>query len=325
MRVLITGGCGFIGSHIAEHHLALGDEVTVLDNLSTGTLDNIKHLKNNSRFKVVVDNLLTWNGLNEAVVWADRIYHMAAVLGVFRVLANPIEMLMTNILGCQKVLEAVAVNKSNARIIIASSSSAYGYSNASLLSEQDGLIIKPNTHPLWGYAVSKITDEAIASAYYQQYKLPITPVRLFNTVGPRQTGRYGMVIPRFVQQAYSNQPITVYGDGKQTRSFCDVRDSVVALDIIATENLSIAEPINVGNDNEISINTLAEMVKQRAHSQSEIIYVPYKEAYGLEFNDIIQRKPDLTKLRTLTGFKHQWTLEHTIDDLIQRYNLASAA
>jgi UDP-glucose 4-epimerase len=325
MKILITGGCGFIGSHIAEYHLAQGDKVTVVDNLSTGSLENINHLQHYPYFRVVQENLLIWDELEQATGWAERIYHMAAVLGVIRVLANPIEMLKTNILGYQRVLESVVKSKSKARIILASSSSVYGYSKKELLSELDSLIIAQKTHPLWSYAVSKITDEALTSAYCQEHRLAITPVRLFNTIGPRQTGRYGMVVPRFVQQACTHQTITIYGDGTQTRSFCDVRDIVVALDLIASEHISIGEPINLGNDHAISIADLAQLVSRLAKSQSELIFIPYKEAYGVDFKDIVQRKPDLGKLRMLTGFHHQWNLENTLDDLINYFFVSAAA
>ncbi|PJD94510.1 MAG: hypothetical protein CK426_03625 [Legionella sp.] len=317
MNILVTGGCGFIGSHIAEYHLSRGDKVTVVDNLSTGSLSNIDEFKNDKLTFIHAD-ILSWGGLEKEVAKADRIYHMAAVLGVFRVIERPIEMLTTNILGCHNILNAMVSSKSKARLIVASSSSAYGRSKQQVLAEQDDLIICPYAPPLWGYAVSKIADEAFCMAYHQQYDLPVTIVRIFNTVGPRQTGLYGMVIPRFVQQACSNTPITVYGEGTQIRSFCDVRDTVVMLDLIAEKNISIGEPINVGKDSELSINSLAELVKQKADSQSPITYLSYEKAYGVAFTDILHRKPDLTKLRALTDFKHQWSLDSTIEDLIQR-------
>lgn len=320
MRVLVTGGCGFIGSHLVEHHLAKDDDVRVIDNLTTGSLKNIAPFQQNPKFQFIEANILTApQEIEESVRWAERIYHMAAVLGVYRVLAEPISVLTTNISGCEQILRAVANVNPKVRIIIASSSSVYGNSPKPLLTEKDSLIISPNTHPLWGYAVSKIADEALASAYWEAHKLALTPVRIFNTIGPRQTGRYGMVVPRFVQQACLGEPLTVYGDGTQTRSFCDVRDTIAALDIIAEKNISICEPINVGRDVEITINELADLVRMRAKSQSDIKYVPYLDAYGKAFNDIKQRRPDLTKLYSLTHFKHHWTLEKTVDDLIALY------
>ena len=319
MRILVTGGAGFIGSHVVEHHLAKGDEVVAVDNLSTGNLANLAGFEKNHLFKFIQADILTWPEIDTYVAWADRIYHLAAVLGVYRVIAEPIEVLRTNIIGTDCLLRSVVKSHSRARILIASSSSAYGNSPQPSLNEKDSLIISPHTHPLWGYAVSKIADEALGTAYFQTHKLPITYIRFFNTIGPRQTGLYGMVVPRFVQQACLNEPLTVYGDGTQTRSFCDVRDSIRALDIIAEKNLCIGEPINVGRDVEITINDLANVVCERAKSNSTIKYIPYKEAYGKEFHDIKQRRPDIAKLRELTGFKHQWTLEKTVDDLIERF------
>lgn len=315
MRILVTGGAGFIGSNIVEYHLQKGDTVETIDNLSTGSIENIKPFAKNPKFNFIQENILTWDGLEKAVAQADRIYHMAAVLGVFKVIEEPLNMLSVNINGTERLLAAIVKAKATPRIILASSSSVYGNSKKPLLNETDSLIVSPNTHPLWKYAVSKIADEAIAYAYYDMYKLPMTLVRLFNTIGPRQTGLYGMVVPRFVKQAAKGEPITVYGDGKQTRSFCDVRDSVVALDLVAEKNICICEPINVGRDVEISINELAEVVKERSGSQSPIKHIPYKEAYGIDFHDIEQRRPDISKLRELTGFKHRYTLEDTIDDL----------
>lgn len=316
MRVLVTGGAGFIGSHIVERHLAKGDEVQVVDDLSTGSQHNIAPFQENSAFHFAREDILTWSGLEDAVTAADRIYHMAAVLGIFRVIAEPLNVLTTNISGTERLLKTVAVSGSKARIILASSSSVYGNSEKSLLNENDNLIIASPSHPLWGYAISKIADEALAIAYFNTLKMPVTMIRLFNTVGPRQTGRYGMVVPRFVQQACRGEDITVFGDGSQTRSFCDVRDVVTALDMIAADDKCIGEIINVGRDIEITINDLAKLVFERAGGQARIRHIPYSEAYGKEFTDIKQRRPDISKLRRLTGFQHRWTLEQTIDDLI---------
>jgi len=315
---LVTGGAGFIGSHIVEHYLSKGDDVVVIDNLSTGNLENISIFKKNPLFTFFKSDILNWKELNEVVGSVDMIYHMAAVLGVYRVLEEPIEVLTTNIFSCNDLLKAVVATDSKARIIIASSSSVYGPSSTPDLKEDAPLIVAPNTHPLWGYAVSKIADEALVSAYCQVYKLPITSIRFFNTIGPRQTGRYGMVVPRFVSQAVNSEPLTVYGDGDQTRSFCDVRDSVAALSIVAEKSLCIGDVINIGNDREITINELSEKVLSLTESDSKVKYIPYKEAYGIDFNDIKQRRPNIDKLRKLTSFKHKWTLEDTIVDLKER-------
>jgi UDP-glucose 4-epimerase len=319
MRILVTGGCGFIGSHIAEYHLAKGDEVSVVDDLSTGSLDNIASFKANPAFYFENANILNWPNLPKSVAWADRIYHMAAVVGIYRVLREPVNVLTTNIHGCEKLLHAVSMSGHTPQVIITSSSSVYGHSETATLSEKDDLVIKSSAHPLWNYALNKIADEALGFAYFHTAKIPITVIRLFNTIGPRQTGHYGMVVPRFVQQACRGEPITVFGDGTQTRSFCDVRDVLTALNLLASTPKSNGEIVNIGYDKEIVINDLAELIRRKANSDSKIKHIPYKEAYGEELTDIKQRRPDLTKLCQLTGFKHQWPLEKTIDDLIQKF------
>lgn len=319
MRILVTGGAGFIGSHISEYHLNKNDQVKVVDDLSTGSLKNIATFAKNPNFEFVKSNLLTWPDLSDALKWADRIYHMGAVLGVYRVIAEPTNVLSVNITGTEHLLKSYVASQAKGRLIIASSSSVYCHSSKPLLSEKDDLAINSYTQPLWLYALSKIADEGLASAYFQSYKIPVTSIRLFNTIGPRQTGLYGMVVPRFVQQACDGEALTVYGDGSQTRSFCDVRDSVVALDIIAEKNLCIHEPINVGNDVEITINDLAKKVCQRTNSSSAIKHIPYEDAYGKAFIDVQRRRPDLSKLRELTGYQHKYTLDQTIDDLIASY------
>lgn len=316
MRILITGGCGFIGSHLIAFHLAKGDQVHIVDNLSAGSLDNIKPFHQNERFQFEEANILTWPNLYKEVQWADRIYHMAAVVGVFKVLAEPVNVVETNITGCERLLHAVLKTGCKARVIIASSSSVYGDSKAVELSEKDNLIVKPIGHSLSCYAVSKIAQETIAHAYFSEHKIPISIIRLFNVIGPRQTGRYGMVVPRFVKQALNNEPITIFGDGTQTRSFCDVRDAVMAINLLAGRPETIGEIINVGNDHELSINELAKLIHQHSNSQSVYQHIPYEQAYGEAFIDTTQRRPCLKKLIKLTDFKHCWSLEQTIDDLI---------
>lgn len=319
MRILVTGGCGFIGSHIAEYHLAQGDEVLIVDDLSAGSLDNIAAFKNNRAFRFENNDILNWPNLQKSVLWAERIYHMAAVVGIYRVLKEPVNVLMTNIHGCEKLLHAIAITENRPQVIVTSSSSVYGHSDTPLLSEKDDLIMKASANPLWNYALSKIADEALGLAYYQTMKIPIIIIRLFNTIGPRQTGRYGMVVPRFIKQACTGEPITVFGDGNQTRSFCDVRDVLSALSLLANTPKSNGQIVNVGYDKEIVINDLAELIRKKARSNSKIQYISYKEAYGEELTDIKQRRPDLSKLCQLTGFKHQWPLEKTIDDLIHKF------
>lgn len=316
MRILITGGCGFIGSHIAEHHLAKGDEVHVVDNLSTGTLQNIAAFSNNTDFCFDQADILTWHDLDKAIKSVDRIYHFAAVVGIFKVISDPINVLSSNIIATRRLFQTIADSTARPTVMIASSSSVYGDSPKNPLNENDNLIVKPPAHPLATYAISKISGEALSLAYHRSANVPVIMARLFNTIGPRQTGSYGMVVPRFVSQACHNVPFTVFGDGNQTRSFCDVRDAVTMLDLLAQQPKAIGQAVNLGNDHEISINDLAKLICKcnGRHNQSQ--YIPYKEAYGMEFTDITQRRPDLSKLMGLITFKHKWTLESTISDLI---------
>lgn len=315
MNILVTGGAGFIGSHIVEYYLTKGDKVTAIDNLTTGRLDNISDFQKNPNFTFIKTDVQDSAEIKKIVASMDLIFHMAAVVGVYRVLAESLELQKTNIIGTYRLIDAIVEVNPKARVLIASTSSVYG-NNSEILNEDSAFIITPKTHPLWGYAISKIADEALANAYYKTYNLPITSIRFFNTIGPRQTGQYGMVVPRFIKQALKNEPITVYGDGTQTRSFCDVRDSVRALDLIAEKNICLGEAINVGRPEEISINDLAKKVLQLSRSHSVIQHIPYDEAYGMAFCDIPQRRPDITKLKKLTHFEHQWNLDKTILNLI---------
>lgn len=326
MHVLVTGGAGFIGSHLVEYHLQRGDKVHAVDTLTTGKMENIAPFLEHPRLHFDQADILTWDGLEKSAAWADRIYHMAAEVGVYRVLAEPIKVMATNIAGCERVLRAVTVGGWKPQMVIASSSEVYGHTTAAELREDDDLIIRSGARSRWNYAVSKLADEAIGLSYARKYGLPIAIVRFFNTTGPRQTGRYGMVVPRFVRQVIDNKPLTIYGDGNQTRSFCDVRDTVVALDLLAANPASAGEIVNVGNNREISIRELAELVRERAGSRSPLQFIPYLQAYGEEFEDIPHRRPALDKLSRLTGFSHCWTLEATLDDLIarQRQSLAEA-
>lgn len=318
-HVFITGGAGFIGSHLAEYHLAKGDQVHVVDNLSTGSLDNISSFQDNPAFRFDNADILTWSGLEKAVVWADRVYHLAAVVGMYKVLAEPIKVVATNIAGCERVLRFVALGGWKSKVILASSSEVYGQSQKPSLSEQDNLIIEARACGRCTYAISKLADEALGLAYNHKAKMPIVIVRFFNTIGPRQSGRYGMVVPRFVQEACEGEPITIFGDGTQTRCFCDVRDTVSALDVLAENSKSNGQIVNVGLDHEISIKNLAELVRARAKSDSKISYISYREAYDEDYVDIMRRRPALEQFYELTNFKHKWTLEKTIDDLIARF------
>lgn len=316
MHVLITGGAGFIGSHLADLHLARGDQVHVVDDLSTGSRANIAAHESNPYFHFDEADILTWDCLGRCVAWADRIYHLAAVVGVYRVIAEPTKVLAINIAACERVLRAANEGGWQPQMVIASSSEVYGYNEEHLLSEDMDLNVSTRVGTRWGYSVSKIADEALGMSYAQKFGIPAVIARFFNTVGPRQSGRYGMVVPRFVSQAVQNKPITVFGDGRQTRSFCDVRDTIAALDAVAGLCSGDATVINVGNDREISIEELAQLVIERSGSSSEIQHVPLSEAYGEDFEETRRRRPDLTRLRTMTGYTHKYTLESTIDELI---------
>ncbi len=317
MHVLVTGGAGFIGSHLAEHHLAKGDAVHVVDNLSTGRRENITPFLDNSKFHFDEADILTWSGLEKAVTWADRIYHMAAVVGVFRVLEDPIRVLAINIAGTERLLRSAISSHWRPQIIIASSSEVYGPVDDEVLHEDAVLLVRSGAKSRWNYAISKLADEAHGLSYARQHGLHICIVRLFNTIGPRQSGRYGMVVPRFVEQAVAGEPITIFGTGGQTRSFCDVRDTVVALDLLASTPAASGEIVNVGNDREISISALADLVCARAKKPPNHQHLSYVEAYGQQYDDILRRKPSLEKLIRLTGFQHRWQLEDTLDNLIE--------
>lgn len=316
MHVLITGGAGFIGSHLVDLHLSLGHQVHVVDDLSTGQRSNIAAHADNPLLQFDHADVLTWDRLEKAVGWADRIYHLAAVVGVYRVIAEPTKVLATNIAGCERLLRAAREGGWKPQVVLASSSEVYGHNDEAVLQEDRDLTVSSRAGTRWGYSVSKIADEALGLSYSQRFGIPAVIARFFNTVGPRQVGRYGMVVPRFIQQAVDGDPITVFGGGSQTRSFCDVRDTVVALEALATRTGRDTVVANVGNDREISIRELAEMVIRRAGSSSMIEDVPLREAYGEDFEDIRRRRPDLARLRATTGFKHRYTLEQTIDDLI---------
>ena len=318
MHVLITGGAGFIGSHLAERHLALGDQVYVVDNLSTGSLSNIESFRGHPGFRFTEANILHWNGLGEAVAWADRVYHMAAVVGVQKVLEDPVAVMATNMTGTERILHVIHKGGWNPQVIIASTSEVYGFNTKESFAETDNIVLPSAGRLRWAYAVTKLADEFLAFSYARKYGLNIVVVRLFNTIGPNQVGHYGMVVPRFVQHAVRNQPLTIYGEGTQTRSFCDVRDTVVALDLLAGCPEAWGEVVNVGNDQEISIRDLAAMIVKRSHSPSPLHFMSYQDAYGLEFEDVKHRRPELNKLRTLTAFEPEWTLSDTLDDLIER-------
>ncbi len=319
MRILITGGAGFIGSHMAEHHLNKGHTVHVIDDLSTGTQQNIDLFKKNPNYHFTAGNILTFSELTELVCWADRIYHLAAYVGVLRVIHDSENLLAINIAGTERVLRAAKLSKRNPRIMLASSSEVYGDGHAKPLSEKSNLIIGEGRKSCSAYVVSKISLEYFGLSYYEHYEMAVTPVRIFNTIGPRQLSQYGMVVPRFIKNAIQNDPISVYGTGEQTRSFCDVRDTVAILDCLAENPKAHGEIVNVGQEQEVSINHLAKEIKRIAKSASPIQHVSYDDAYGEGFEDFMFRCPDVTKLMQLTNnYKYQWNLQKSLTDLIAK-------
>ncbi|MGA9780751.1 MAG: NAD-dependent epimerase/dehydratase family protein [Terracidiphilus sp.] len=311
MKVLITGGAGFIGSHLAERYLKEGCSVSIIDDLSTGSIDNIAHLKGMPGFHYTIGSVFSASTVAEWVDWSDVVFHMAAAVGVRLVVDSPVKTIETNVHGTEVVLNASA--KKGKRVIIASTSEVYGKSNKFPFSEDADLVLGPSNAGRWSYACSKALDEFLAIAYHVEKRVPITVVRLFNTVGPRQTARYGMVLPRLVRQALANEPITVYGDGSQSRCFSYVLDVVEALVRIAQSEKTIGEIINIGNDQEISINELAKVVCIRLQSQSNVIHMSYEEAYGLGFEDMARRVPSLAKLESIIGYRPTTPLLTIID------------
>ena len=314
MRILITGGAGFIGSHLAEAYLERGDEVLIIDDLSTGTIENIRHLKENPRFHYTIDSVHNQPVTAELVDQSDVIFHLAAAVGVKLIVESPVRTIETNVRGTEVVLELA--NKKKKRVMIASTSEVYGLSSDVPFQEDGNLVMGATTKGRWSYACSKAIDEFLALAYWREKKLPTTIVRLFNTVGPRQTGRYGMVIPTFVRQALAGRPITVYGDGKQTRCFGYVGDVVGALIKLMDHSEAVGQVYNIGSTEEISIHQLAEKVKELTSSNSEIVFVPYDEAYEEGFEDMPRRVPDTTKIRNLVDFHPAMKLDGILQSVI---------
>jgi UDP-glucose 4-epimerase len=308
---LITGGAGFIGSHLAERLLAEGHRVVLLDNLSTGSMDNIRHLKGSDRLEYHLDGIENRQLLAELVDDADVIVHFAAAVGVKLIVESPVRTIETNVNGTQLVLEAASKKKK--LVLLASTSEVYGKNTQVPFHEDADLVLGPTTKGRWSYAASKALDEFLALSYWKEKKQPVIVARFFNTVGPRQTGRYGMVLPSFVKRALDNAPIEVYGDGKQSRCFCDVHDTVEALLRLIPLERAVGEVVNIGNTEEVTIENLAKLVKQRTGSSSPITFVPYDQAYEPGFEDMPRRVPCIDKLHRLTGFRPQTGLVDIID------------
>jgi UDP-glucose 4-epimerase len=311
MRVFITGGAGFIGSHLADHYVPAGDHVTILDNFSTGSKTNIVHLE--GKVTTVDGDIRNIELVESLTKEADLVLHMAAALGVSTILESPLESMSINITGSEVVLNAAA--KFNKRIIIASTSEIYGKNPMQPLSETDDRVVGAPQKIRWTYSDAKAIEEAMAFALHQEKKLPVTTVRLFNTVGPRQTGRYGMVVPRFVHAALKNEPITIYGDGTQSRVFCHVADAVQAIAIMAATESTIGDVYNVGGTGEVTIKQLAELVLAITGSQSSITYTPYSDAYPAGFEDIQRRVPDISKVKSAINWTPTKDLQQIISDI----------
>ena len=317
MRVLITGGSGFVGSHLAEALLQRGDEVFVLDNLSTGSIDNITHLKSNPRFHYTIDSVTNEPLLAEMIDTCDTVVHLAAAVGVKLIVESPVHTIETNVHGTEVVLKHA--NKKKKLVLIASTSEVYGKSTEVPFNENADLVLGPTEKHRWAYACSKLIDEFLALAYWKERKLPVIIVRLFNTVGPRQTGQYGMVIPNFVRQALAGQPITVFGDGNQSRSFTYVGDVVRAMITLINEPAAVGQVFNIGNGTEISINALAEKVKEMTGSQSEIVRIPYEKAYEAGFEDMPRRVPNIAKIQKLIGYAPTVELDEILTKVIESF------
>jgi UDP-glucose 4-epimerase len=317
MKALITGGAGFIGSHLAEELLEQGHSVYLIDDLSTGGIENIEHLKNRKGFNYTIDTILNPSVTAELVDKCDVVFHLAAAVGVMLIVESPVRTIETNIKGTEAIL--LHANKKKKKVIIASTSEVYGKSDQKSFREDNDLILGPTTKSRWSYACSKAIDEFLALAYWKEKNLPVVVIRLFNIVGPRQTGRYGMVIPRFVKQALLNHPITVFGDGKQSRCFSHVKDIVSALVKLSQTDEAVGEVINIGSDNEISIEELAKRIKALTKSKSKIQYIPYSDAYEEGFEDMMRRVPDLGKIKKLIGHKPKNSLDDILKDVIEYY------
>jgi len=315
MRYLITGGAGFIGSHLAERLLHMEQEVVIIDDLSTGSMSNIAHLKPHPRFEYHLDSIFHHHLMRELVDNSDVVVHLAAAVGVKKIVEQPVQTIETNVRGTELVLDLAG--KKNKRVIIASTSEVYGKSTKFPFNENDDLVMGPTHHSRWGYACSKAIDEFLALAYFREKKLPVTILRFFNTTGSRQTGRYGMVVPTFVRQALTNRSITVYGSGEQSRCFGHIDDVIDGIIAAIPEPKTLGQIFNLGSTEEISMNSLATRVIELTGSKSNITHIPYAEAYGEGFEDMERRVPDITKAGATFGFKPKRNLEQIIKSVAE--------
>jgi UDP-glucose 4-epimerase len=319
MKVLITGGAGFIGSHLAERLLERGDEVCIIDDLSTGSIENIMLIKHHPKFTYHIDTVRNYRLTAELVDMCDVVYHLAAAVGVRLIVESPVNTIETNIRGTDIILSLAA--KKRKRVVVTSTSEVYGKRNCVPFREDDDLVMGPTSKGRWSYACSKAIDEFLAIAYWKEKRVPTVIVRLFNTVGPRQTGRYGMVIPNFVQQALMGQDITVYGDGAQTRCFTHVNDVVGALVQVAEHPRAVGEVYNIGSDHEVTILELARKIKKMTGSPSRIVFKPYDEAYEEGFEDMMRRVPDISKIHALIGYRPRAGLNDILTSVIDYHRL----
>jgi len=315
MKYLITGGAGFIGSHLAEALLAQDKEVFIIDDLSTGNINNISHLKTHPKFHYRIDTIFNESVLAELIDSCDIVFHLAAAVGVKLIVERPVHTIETNISGTEKVLKQASKKKK--LVLLASSSEVYGKGTRVPFKEDDDMLLGPTTKSRWSYACSKAIDEFLALAYRREQQQPVIIARLFNTVGPRQTGQYGMVIPRFIEQALAGKPITVYGDGKQSRCFAYVTDVVGGLIKLASTPKSIGEVFNIGNNEEITIQALAQKIKDKISTQAPIKYIPYNEAYQDGFEDMTRRVPDLSKITRAINYRPTFNIDQILDKVIE--------
>jgi UDP-glucose 4-epimerase len=322
MRVLITGGAGFIGGHLCDLILSQGHKVTAIDDLSTGRLENITHLRAEPKFQFVRETILNSQVLDRLTSQSDIVIHLAASVGVKLIVQDPVHTINTNIMGTEAVL--TTANRYGCKVLIASSSEVYGKSYKVPFSEDDDRVMGPTTHSRWSYATSKAVDEFLGLAYHRQFGLPVVIMRFFNTIGPRQSGNYGMVVPRFVRWALLNQPLQIYGDGLQTRTFADVADVVRAVFQLTNNPNAIGQVFNIGGNEEITIHELAQRVIDLSGSKSKIEFIPYEQAYAPGFEDMRRRKPSIEKICRLTGYQPNYDLNMTLERVIayEREHLA---